>query len=143
MLEQPPRPVRLDSRDLRIAQPLIAEDADRPRHPVRHESWNIRDSQELLIEEDFFDMLEPRQRLLSAEIENASEREKRHYLSLNEHRVLAEDPRGRALEPDYEIDADSEEFLCAEEGTIFSTKMENIDKVRIIDALSRKVFKHK
>jgi len=50
---------------------------------------------------------------------------------------FVEDPRGRALEPDYEIEADADEFLCPDEMTTYTTRMQNIDKVRTIDACSR------
>jgi len=46
------------------------------------------------------------------------ERERQHFLRQKERhpagRIPVEDPRGRALEHDFEIDADAEEFLPPE-----------------------------
>ena len=50
-----------------------------------------------------------------SEIEKVDEREKVHYLKMKEEHPegTVEDPRGRAIEYDFEIEADSDEELSA------------------------------
>jgi len=58
-----------------------------------------------------------RANLRESEIEDADEREKSYYLRMKESHPdgkFFEDPRGRALEYDYEIEADVDEELNSE-----------------------------
>jgi len=52
---------------------------------------------------------------------------------------FVEDPRGRALEYDYEIEADVDEFPCTDERTTYTTRMTNLGKVDTMHACSRDI----
>jgi len=64
-----------------------------------------------------------RANLRESEIEDADEREKSYYLRMKKSHPdgkFVEDPRGRALEYDYEIEADEDEELNSETDQAFS-----------------------
>jgi len=68
--------------------------------------------------------------------EAADERERRHYLRLDRSHpegVPEENPRGRALDFDFEIEADTAELPANRHQSSFKTKMEDIGKACIID----------
>ena len=70
--------------------------------------------------------------LRESQVKDTDEREKLYYLRMKESHPdgnFVEDPRGRALEYDYEIEADTGEFPSEALETTYTTRMELMDKL--------------